>query len=195
MVTAAGRQSMKSDAAATVKCPKCGNPVQFKYHATLNRRGEPVITVEVPDACHACGEKFGKTDEQLDRLEKRKAYDREYRQKNKDKIQEYASARRAKNPERVKEIDRQSRQMRREKINAYQREYMKAWRKKNPGHWKKNLTDDAIERRRESCRRYQERNKEKIAERKKKYYQRNKEAIARRSLANYHRRKEAKANQ
>lgn len=112
MVTAAGKQSMKSDAAATVKCPKCGNPVQFNYRAALNKNEWAEVTVELPGQCPVCGTPFNRVAKECDRQARRREYMREWQRKNPDYQQTY----RAENREKVREHSRKYRAENLEKI-------------------------------------------------------------------------------
>tara|TARA_R100000935_G_scaffold26672_1_gene46659 strand:- start:18594 stop:19106 length:513 start_codon:yes stop_codon:yes gene_type:complete len=83
----------------------------------------------------------------------RKAYDKEYREKNKEKIKDY----REKNKETIKQSNKEYREKNKEKLKQGNKEF----REKNKAYNKE----------------YSEKNKEKIKEYKKDYYEKNKDRL------------------
>ena len=101
-----------------------------------------------------------------DRKEQKKAYNKEYYEKNREKKKEYREA----NKEKIKEYYEKNREKKKEKNKEWyenNKEYIKTYKKE----WYENHKDQSKERIKE----YYENNKEQIKEKSKEYYENNKE--------------------
>jgi len=96
-------------------------------------------------------------------------YKKEYKQKNKERIAEYSKEYKQKNKERIAECDKEYYQKNKERIAEYSKEY----KQKNKGRiavYKKEY----YQKNKERVKEYRQKNKERIAEYKKEYDQKNK---------------------
>ena len=108
--------------------------------------------------------------------EKAKEYQKQYYQKNKEKLKEkrkeYQKQYREENKEKLKEYDKQYRETNKEQIKENKKEYNKKYREAN-----KEKIKEYYEANKEQRKQYRETNKEQIKEYMKKYREANKEKI------------------
>jgi hypothetical protein len=108
----------------------------------------------------------------------RKAYqDKQYREKNKEKMSEYNKKYNEKNKEKIAEKQKQYYEDNKKKVLVYQKQYNEKNKEKiaeNSKQYRENNKEKIAE----NSKQYRENNKEKIAERDKQYREKNKEKIS-----------------
>jgi len=106
--------------------------------------------------------------------EKKSEYNKQYREKNKERLLEYSRRYYHENKEKSAEYSKQYREKNKEKITEHNKRY-----------WAENKETLA-----EQNKQYREENREKISKQRKQYREKNKEAIAERQKKHYHKNKE-----